>query len=80
MVCGLDSSMVENFTKNKYYQIYYHIFVYKCNSDAARGWVRWALAQQEFGSPVNSITTRGADYPHPITTSPPGFENLAASL
>ena len=29
---------------------------------------------------VNSITTRGADYAHHITASPPGFENPAASL
>ena len=46
---------------------------------AASGWVGWALAQLEFGSSVNSITTRGADYVHHITASPPGFENPAAS-
>ena len=34
----------------------------------------------EFGSSVNPITTRGADYAHHITVSPPGFENPAASL
>ena len=34
----------------------------------------------EFGSSVNPITTRGADYAHHITASPPGFENPAASL
>ena len=28
---------------------------------------------------VNPITTRGADYDHPITASPPGFEDSAAS-
>ena len=44
------------------------------------GWARWALAHAEFGSSVNPITTRGADYDHPITASPPGFKNLAASL
>jgi hypothetical protein len=33
-----------------------------------------------FGSSVNPITTRGADYAHRITASPLGFENLAASL
>jgi hypothetical protein len=33
----------------------------------------------EFGSPVNPITTRGADYTDHITDSPPGFENPAAS-
>ena len=42
------------------------------SSDAASGWAGWALARQEFGSSVNPIITRGA--------SPPGFENLAASL
>ena len=34
----------------------------------------------EFGSSVNPITTKGADYAHHITASPPGFENPAASL
>ena len=49
-------------------------------SDAASGWEGWALAHHEFGSSVNPITTRGADYAHHITASPPGFENPAASL
>ena len=48
-------------------------------SDAASGWAGWALAHPEFGSSVNPITTRGADYAHHITASPPGFENPAAS-
>ena len=48
----------------------------KCSA-AASGWV---LAHLEFGSSVNPITTRGEDYAHHITASPPGFENLAASL
>jgi hypothetical protein len=34
----------------------------------------------EFGSSVNPITTRGADYAHYINASPPGFENPAAAL
>ena len=38
----------------------------KC-SDAASGWAGWALAHPEFGSSVNPITTRGADYAHHIT-------------
>ena len=38
------------------------------------------LAHPEFGTSVNPITTRGADYAHHITASPPGFENPAASL
>ena len=40
----------------------------------------WALAHPEFGSSVNPITTRGADYAQCITASPPGFENLVAAL
>ena len=39
------------------------------SSDAASGWAGWALAHPGFGSSVN-----------PITASPPGFENPAASL
>ena len=31
-------------------------------------------AHPEFASSVNPITTRGADYAHLITASPPGFE------
>ena len=49
-------------------------------SDAASGWAGWALAHPEFGISVNPITTRGADYAHHITASPPGFENPVASL
>ena len=49
-------------------------------SAAASGWAGWALAHPEFGSSVNPITTRGADYAHHITASPPGFEIPAASL
>ena len=49
-------------------------------SAAASGWAGWALAHPEFGSSVNPITTRGADYAHHITASPPGSENPVASL
>ena len=49
-------------------------------SAAADGWAGWALGHPEFRSSVNPITTRGADYAHHITASPPGFENPAASL
>ena len=49
-------------------------------SDAASGWAGCALAHPEFWSSVNPITTRGADYAHHITASPPGFENPEASL
>ena len=55
-------------------------FDYGFCSDAASGWARWALAHPEFGSSVNPITTRGADYAHPITASPPGYENPVASM
>ena len=50
------------------------------SSAAASGWAEWALAHPEFGSSVNPIITRGADYAQRITASPPGFENLAAFL
>ena len=50
------------------------------SSDAASKRAGWALAHPEFGSSVNPITTRGADYAHHITACPPGFENPAASL
>ena len=50
------------------------------SSDAASRWAGWALAHLEFGSSIKPITTRGADYAHHITASPPGFENPAASL
>ena len=50
-------------------------------SVAARGWAGLALAHPEFGSSVHPIPTGGgADYTYHITASPPGFENLAASL
>ena len=52
----------------------------KSNSDVASWWAGWALAHPEFGISVNPITTRGADYAHHITASPPGFENPAAAL
>ena len=32
------------------------------SSDAASGWPGWALAHPEFGSSVNPIITRGADF------------------
>ena len=38
------------------------------------------MSNSDAASSVNPITTRGTDYGHPITASPPGFENLAASL
>ena len=40
---------------------------------------RVGLAYPEFGSSVDPIPTRGADYAHYITAYPPGFENLTAS-
>jgi len=56
------------------------IIIHNIYSDAASGWAGWALAHPEFGSSVNPIPARGADYAHHITACPPGFENLAASL
>ena len=50
------------------------------SSAAASVWAGWALAHPEFQSSINPLTTRGADYAHHITASPPGFENPAASL
>ena len=50
------------------------------SSAAASGWAGWAKAHPEFGSSVNPIITRGADYAQRITASPPGFENIVASL
>ena len=35
-------------------------------SAAASGWAGWALAHPEFGSSVNPITSRGADYANHI--------------
>ena len=49
-------------------------------SDVARGWAGRALAHPEFGSSVNPIKTKGAEYANHITASQPGFENPAASL
>ena len=61
--------------------IYFHLHgLVILGSAAASGWAGWDLAHPEFGSSVNPITTRGADYAHHITASPPGFENPAAAL
>jgi hypothetical protein len=38
------------------------------------------VGRVEFGSSVNPITTRVADYANHITASPHGFENPTASL
>ena len=39
-----------------------------------------ALAPPEFGSSINPIPARGADYAHHITGSTPGFGNLTTAL
>ena len=65
-----------------YRKVYFNEFVqnsWGCSA-AASGWAGWALAHPKFGISVNPITTRGADYAHNITASPPGFEIPAASL
>ena len=46
----------------------------------ASGGAGGALAPPVFGQSVNPISTRGADYAHHSTTSPPGFSNLATGL
>ena len=48
-------------------------------SDAASWRAGWVFGP-EFGTSVKPVTTRGADYAHQITASPPRFENPAASL
>ena len=72
------SYAIFDFVKNSATLAASHYF--KHYSAAASGWAGWALAHPEFGSSVNPITTRGADYAHHITASPPGFENPAAAL
>ena len=49
-------------------------------SAAASGWAGWALAHPEFGSSVNPITTRGADYALHITATLPGSDNLDLNI
>ena len=49
-------------------------------SNAVSRWAGWVLAHPEFGSSVNPIPTRWADYVHHSTACPPGFENPTASL
>merc|ERR1712008_153979 len=50
------------------------------SSDAVSGRAGWALAQSKFGSSVDPIPTRGADYALHTTACPPGFENPTTSL
>ena len=51
-----------------------------------KGWGRravtsgGALAHPVLGQTVNPISTRGADYTHHSTTSPPGISDLATGL
>ena len=45
-----------------------------------RGAAGGALAPPVFGQTVNPISTKGADYAHHSTTSPPGFSDLATAL
>ena len=39
-----------------------------------------ALAPPVFGQTVNPISTRGVDYAHHSTTSPPGFSDIPTAL
>ena len=48
---------------------FFHLLLVYIMSAFASGWAEWALAQPEFGSSVNPITTRGTDYAHRITVS-----------
>ena len=50
------------------------------NRAVASGGAGGALASQFFGRKVNPISTRGADYAHHSTTSPPRFSDLATAL
>ena len=49
------------------------------SSNADSGWAGRALAHSEFGSSVDPIPSRGADYALQTTACPPKIENLAAS-
>ena len=64
----------------KYLQLFNFTKKDTLHSAAASGRAGWALAHPEFGSSVNPITTRGADYAHHITASQPRFENPSAAL
>ena len=44
------------------------------------GCARYAMAHPDFGRSVNSISTRGTDYAHLITTGTPGFSDLPTAL
>ena len=43
-------------------------------SDAASGWAGWALAQPEFGSSINPITTRGQIMPTTLLLAHPDLK------
>ena len=55
--------------------VFWHMQWILESSDDASGRVGWASAHLEFGSSVNPITTRGADYAHHITASGISPEN-----
>ena len=58
-----------------------HGYVRPSARAVARGGAGGASAPPIFDSSVNPISTRGgADYAHHITTSPPGFSDLATAL
>ena len=52
--------------------------VYIAGPSSGGGW--GASAPPNFDRSVNPISTRGADYAHHSTTSPPGFSDLATGL
>ena len=55
------------------------LMVSRCRPVASGG-AGGALAPPVFVQTVNPISTRGADYTHHSTTSPPGFSDLATGL
>ena len=56
----------------------YHIVSYR--RAVASGGAGGALAPPVFGQTVNPISTRGADFTHHSTKSPPGISDLATGL
>ena len=52
-----------------------------CRPAASRGaWEGGGFSPPVFGQTVNHISTRGADYVHHSTKTPPGFSDFATAL
>ena len=54
--------------------------IYTRARPVASGGAGGAIVSPVFGQTVNPISTRGADYAHHSTTSPPGFSDIATAL